>query len=877
MSQAAVRVERALWAGAPLVALLTFLTWFGAAQADNRYWITLGIQAMWVGVSVIGVNLLLGYTGLLSLGHFAFFLFGGFVGAIWAVEDLGVDPWLGFPIALLVGMAMGAMLALTCCHLRGFYLTVVTLAFALIASSLALLFESLFNGLAGRAITEPLDTNFTFLRADNPNRPFVGLYWVGVVLLLGCLMVTWNLMRSRWGRAFKAIRESELAADASGVPTYWYKVASFALSAGMVSLGGVLAAQTNLQVTMADGTAIVAQSFALVIDAVIGGLGTLAGPIVGAFAFTLGLGINIGAESLSERLGEWETAVLAALVVVTMITMPEGIVGRVNRLGTRLRARFRPSPGATVVESPPLAGGRSSVEGPALTLEKVTRSFGGLDAVRGVDLRVEAGTVHALIGPNGSGKTTLVNLVTGFHQPDRGLVLLGGTDITGWRPHRCNRAGLARTFQSCQIWRRMTVLENVMVGAHVRTPGDLLRSALLPSWMRPWEKRLRARALGLLAFVGLADRAHDSAGGLSFGSQRRLEIARALASDPDLLILDEPAAGMHPGEVRELIELVARVRSAGITVMLIEHHMEVVTELADRVTVLNEGEIIAEGTPAEIADDPIVVMAYLGAERSTPDRVPARAAAEVGGRDSDSASPAALLSLRDVRVEYGAAVALDGVDLEVYEGEIVSIVGANGAGKTTTLKTISGVSELLRSVHGEITFLGERIERRPAHRISRMGLAHVPEGRRVFPESTVEENLLLGAHRRHDSALRADIDAIYDRFPRLRERRYRPAGLLSGGEQQMLVIGRALVSQPRFLLLDEPSLGLAPLIVDEVFEIVQGLAREHVTILIVEQMATRALAIADRAYVLETGRVVAEGSAAVLADDPEVRAAYLGG
>ncbi len=866
-----------MWAGTPLVALLAFLTWFGTAQADDRYWITLGIQAMWVGVSVIGINLLLGYTGLLSLGHFAFFLYGGFVGAIWAVEDLGVDPWLGFPIAFLVGMAMGAVLALTCCHLRGFYLTVVTLAFALIASSLALLFASLFNGLAGRAVTEPLDTNFSFISAENPNRPFVGLYWVGVVLLLVCLMLTWNLMRSRWGRGFKAIRESELAADASGVPTYWYKVASFALSAGMVSLGGVLAAQTNLQVTMADGTAIVAQSFELVIDAVIGGLGTLAGPIVGAFVFTLGLGFNIGSESLSERLGEWETAFLAALVVVAMITMPEGIVGRFNRLGSRLRPRGRPTTVAAVPESAPLAGGRNGGTGTALTVMAATRSFGGVDAVRGVELRVEAGTVHALIGPNGSGKTTLVNVITGFYKPDRGRVLLGSTDITGWRPHRCNRAGLARTFQSCQIWRRMTVLENVMVGAHSRTPGDLVRSALLPVWLRPWEKRVRTRALGLLAFVGLGERAHEAAGGLPFAGQRRLEIARALASDPDVLILDEPAAGMHPGEVRELIELIARVRAAGVTVVLIEHHMEVVTELADRVTVLNEGEVIAEGTAADVADDQLVVAAYLGDEHSAPERVPARVAAVAGDGEAGVPAGDALLSLRGVRVDYGAAAALVDVNLDVREGEIVSIVGANGAGKSTTLKTISGVSELLRSMRGEITFRGERIERRPAHRIAGMGLAHVPEGRRIFPESTVDENLLLGAYRRRDASVRADIDAIYDRFPRLRDRRDQPAGLLSGGEQQMLAIGRALASRPQFLLLDEPSLGLAPMIVDEVFEIVRGLADEHVTILIVEQMATRALALADRAYILETGRVVAEGAAAALAGDPEVRAAYLGG
>jgi branched-chain amino acid transport system permease protein len=374
--------------------------------------------------------------------------------------------------------------------------------------------------------------------------------------------------------------------------------------------------------------------------------------------------------------------------------------------------------------------------------------------------------------------------------------------------------------------------------------------------------------------VGLAARAHDLAGALPFADQRRLEIARALAARPDLLILDEPAAGMHPGEVRALIELVQRVKEAGITVFLIEHHMEVVVELADRVTVLDFGQIIAEGTPAEVTDHPMVIAAYLGEARPEPERRPVPATVAGDGRRDGSPEP--LLSLRDVHVQYGQAPALRRVDLEVRPGEIVAIIGANGAGKTTTLKTISGVSELLRSVHGEIVFMGERIERRPAHRIARMGLAHVPEGRRVFPESTVEENLLLGAYRRRDVEVRSDLDAVYDRFPVLADRRDQPAGLLSGGEQQMLAIGRALAARPTFLLLDEPSLGLAPIIVDEVFGIVRDLADEQVTILVVEQMATRALGLADRAYILETGAVVAHGPSAELARDPEIKAAYLG-
>jgi branched-chain amino acid transport system ATP-binding protein len=237
-----------------------------------------------------------------------------------------------------------------------------------------------------------------------------------------------------------------------------------------------------------------------------------------------------------------------------------------------------------------------------------------------------------------------------------------------------------------------------------------------------------------------------------------------------------------------------------------------------------------------------------------------------------------LLEVRDLRVWYGAARALDGISFDVAEGEVVAVIGSNGAGKSTTLKALSGVPELLRRTEGRISFGGQRIERRPAHRIAALGMAHVPEGRRVFASSTVEENLLLGAYpRRRQPAVVADaLEEIYGRFPVLRDRRHRPAGYLSGGEQQMLAIGRGLMARPRFLLLDEPSLGLAPMLVSEVFGIIAGLAAEGTTILLVEQLAHQALRVSNRAYVLEAGAITAEGRAADLANDPHVRAAYLG-
>jgi branched-chain amino acid transport system ATP-binding protein len=239
---------------------------------------------------------------------------------------------------------------------------------------------------------------------------------------------------------------------------------------------------------------------------------------------------------------------------------------------------------------------------------------------------------------------------------------------------------------------------------------------------------------------------------------------------------------------------------------------------------------------------------------------------------------APLLEVRDLRVWYGAARALDGISFDVAEGEVVAVIGSNGAGKSTTLKALSGVPELLRRTEGRISFGGQRIERRPAHRIAALGMAHVPEGRRVFASSTVEENLLLGAYprRREPAVVAAALDETYGRFPVLRDRRHRPAGYLSGGEQQMLAIGRGLMARPRFLLLDEPSLGLAPMLVTEVFGIIAGLAAEGTTILLVEQLAHQALRVSTRAYVLEAGAITAEGRAGDLANDPHVQAAYLG-
>jgi branched-chain amino acid transport system ATP-binding protein len=482
-------------------------------------------------------------------------------------------------------------------------------------------------------------------------------------------------------------------------------------------------------------------------------------------------------------------------------------------------------------------------QGAHLEVKGLTKRFGGLVAVKDMSFDVEAGKILGLIGPNGSGKSTVMKLIMGIEHPDAGSVRINGTEVAGWPSHRVARMGAGIVFQHSRPLHRQTVLENITLAL---LPDKLTRLFADP--------QIDEHARAIAARVGLSTVLDRRPATLPFADLRKIEIAKAIARDPRVLLIDEPFAGLTSKETAAFSDLICELRDDGRAVLLVDHNVKSVARLVDRVLAMYVGERIAEGSAEEVMRNETVRRVYLGGSIET--------AARPESSFRDTATP--FLAVDNVSVHYGKAQALENVSIHVHAGEFVSVVGLNGAGKTTLFNAISGFLPYA----GDIRREGAPLRGQTAATIARNGIVQCPEGRELFTDMTVRENLDLGGQHLSPAVRGEQIAWLFDLFPILRDRQKQTAVTLSGGEQQMLTIARALMMKPKLLILDEPTLGLAPVILEQLSKALERLRQTTaITVLLGEQNVTFALPHADRVYVLEHARIVWEGEPARFAAD----------
>jgi branched-chain amino acid transport system ATP-binding protein len=474
--------------------------------------------------------------------------------------------------------------------------------------------------------------------------------------------------------------------------------------------------------------------------------------------------------------------------------------------------------------------------------DSVSRKFGGVTALSNVSLQVRQGELVGIMGPNGAGKSTLLSLLSGTRRPSSGHLEVCGKDFSTISHADAAHIGVGLAHQIPKPFRKLTVRQNVEIASYV-----------VP------RSRRKEVVTNALEITGLLNRSEKIAGSLGLLELKRLEIARVLALDPELVLLDEVAAGLNGSDLDQLIELVRKVHSSGKTVILVEHVQEVIHQLAQRVVVLEWGEKLMEGTPAEVSQDQRVIDIYLGDTEgsASPTRV----------KSVEPAEPR--LSVSGLSAGYGPVNVLNNINLDVRPGEILAVLGSNGAGKSTLAKAIEG---MIKTKSGVITFNGKDVTSDPVFKRMRAGMALVPEGRRLFADLSVKENLHLGLASPRNTE---PLERVYELFPKLVDLADRRAGNLSGGEQQMVAIGRALAGEPDVIIFDELSLGLAPIIVDRMLDAVGKVADWGTSVILIEQSVHKSLSLADKILVLRRGEVVFSGLPSEFTEE-ELQSAYLG-